>query len=643
MRHAIKTISLCICFLLTLSLGFQSKASHQMGMDLQYVCVDSTHYVFTLNFYRDCAGIPAPTTTWIKVSSTCWGTSCLELPSDGNGGIEVSPLCLAQITNSTCNGGTLPGVEIYTFTDTLVIGAGDTCNDWTIGAFHLNSSCNTASITCCRNQAITNLTLPQNQNQYITMDMKNKGGLCNSSPNFTSLPTPFICINEPFNYNHGAVDPDGDSLVYLLTTALGDFAPGGNLSYSGSYTYSSPLSSSPVLNLDSITGQLTMTPNLIQQAVISMIVQEWRTINGVDSLIGTSMRDLQIIVMNCTNKQPKIPETGIDTVINGIKIDSFTVTVCVGDSLVFTFIAIDTPNLDNITVITNVSSTIPAATISLTAPSFSVTGTFSWRPTQADVGYNGFVATVQDDGCPVLGAQWYVFNVIVLDGLYAGPDKVSCDGDSVQLTTTGGSSWIWTPTSGLSCSTCQSPMAAPVVTTSYIVSSNFSGNCKTTDTVIVTAATGFATSTSPDTTICQNSVGLISATGDGSYSSYTYSWSPSDSLVSTTDSSSLANPISTTVYTVIIEAPSGCWEIDSVTVTIAGVAPNISAFADPTNLCLGSGDSSQLDVNTTGLCGVRSCAATITQYIPTDTTSGTAYAAPFYYDASNPYHEQYLY
>ena len=36
-------------------------------------------------------------------------------------------------------------------------------------------------------------------------------GLNNSSPQFTSLPVPYICENEPFNYNHGAFDADAVS------------------------------------------------------------------------------------------------------------------------------------------------------------------------------------------------------------------------------------------------------------------------------------------------------------------------------------------------------------------------------------------------------------------------------------------------
>jgi hypothetical protein len=30
----------------------------------------------------------------------------------------------------------------------------------------------------------------------------------------------YVCMNDPFRYNFGAVDEDGDSLVYALSTPL---------------------------------------------------------------------------------------------------------------------------------------------------------------------------------------------------------------------------------------------------------------------------------------------------------------------------------------------------------------------------------------------------------------------------------------
>jgi hypothetical protein len=40
--------------------------------------------------------------------------------------------------------------------------------------------------------------------------------ICNSSPFFVNFPPSIICVDVPFIFDHSAVDPDGDSLVYDL-------------------------------------------------------------------------------------------------------------------------------------------------------------------------------------------------------------------------------------------------------------------------------------------------------------------------------------------------------------------------------------------------------------------------------------------
>ena len=55
---------------------------------------------------------------------------------------------------------------------------------------------------------------------------------------------------------------------------------------------------------------------------------------------------------------------------------------------------------------------------------------------------------------------------------------------SVQLNANGGVSYLWSPSTGLSCISCQNPIASPIVTTSYVVSSTTNG-CSDSDTVIV--------------------------------------------------------------------------------------------------------------------------------------------------------------
>ncbi len=58
---------------------------------------------------------------------------------------------------------------------------------------------------------------------------------------------------------------------------------------------------------------------------------------------------------------------------------------------------------------------------------------------------------------------------------FAGDDDSICLGETVVLSATGGSTFAWSPSQGLSCTNCPSPIAGPASTTSYqvIVSNQF--------------------------------------------------------------------------------------------------------------------------------------------------------------------------
>lgn len=185
------------------------QATHIMGGDIIYECIGPDQYRTRLTLYRDCSGINAPVSAAnLRIrSSSCgeaWIASAPKISFQ-----ELTPVCPGQQSQSTCQNGTLPGVEEHVYETVLTLGA---CSDWRIFFYG-----------CCRNGAITNLVNPGSQRTIIETQLNSVVAPCNNSPVFSNKPVPYICANQPYQYSNGAVDPDGDSLAYeIITPKSGD-------------------------------------------------------------------------------------------------------------------------------------------------------------------------------------------------------------------------------------------------------------------------------------------------------------------------------------------------------------------------------------------------------------------------------------
>jgi len=162
---------------------------------------------------------------------------------------------------------------------------------------------------CCRNNTIGNIFEPQNTG-FTAWTKIPPSTISNSSAYFKEIPPVYVCVDAPLDIMQDAFDPDGDSLVYKLTTPYigatrDDPKPSRNFEYSrppfkeliwaNGFTETTQITGSPLLNLNSATGQMTITPTLTGQYVIGYKVCEYR--DGV--LIGETRRDYQFNVTNC--------------------------------------------------------------------------------------------------------------------------------------------------------------------------------------------------------------------------------------------------------------------------------------------------------------------------------------------------------
>lgn len=288
-------------------------ATHIVGGELSYRFLSNDSngnfiYEITLKIYRDCFnGIPNfdnPTFLYVF---------------DGqNNYLGYVPLIQKKIT-----GDTLPLIS----PDSCRLPPTDICVEEkimtdTIPLPYKKDGYLFAYQRCCRNNSILNIINPDiigtTYTQHLMMD--STIAPINSSPYFKNFPPIFICNEVNLKFDHSAIDPDGDSLVYELCTPYNGAdtlipwptpniivytPPFDTVKFKSPYNVNNQLGGSEAMKIDPVTGLLTAKPSQIGQYVVGICVKEFR--NGV--LLDIHRRDFQFNVTDCREKpQAVIPE-----------------------------------------------------------------------------------------------------------------------------------------------------------------------------------------------------------------------------------------------------------------------------------------------------------------------------------------------
>ena len=378
--------------LLLLAAALAGRATHFSGGEIYWTCLGNNQYQITLMVYRDCAGINVDPNVTLQLTSPCGNTS---MTVSHSGPTEISQLCNTELPNSTCNGGTLPGIQQFTYTGTITLAP---CDSWTISYTNIY-----------RNDAIVNLVAPGTQRTHINAIVNTLVSPCNDSPQFSNTAIPYVCMGYPITYSFGAWDPEGDSLSYELINAMG--LGGAPIPYSPPYTFQDPI---PGITLDPVTGEVNFTLNMLGNWVVVVRVHHW--VNGV--LVGSVMRDMQFVAFPCGNDPPD-PATGVITGLTGnaVQLGPRAIQVCESGDFCFSF-AINDPNLTNVLeAFSNIGQNLPGATFSYTAGN-PLMGQVCWTAQPNSSGFYPFIVNVDDGACPIPAFQTYIYSVTVIPGLY---------------------------------------------------------------------------------------------------------------------------------------------------------------------------------------------------------------------------------
>ncbi len=298
-----KIKQLLVVLLLTF-VSLESFATHIVGGEIFYDFLGGNNYQITLKLYRDCytglAPYNDPATVFIFDNSGNFVES-VEIPFPGSVTLPIT-------INNPC------------FTPPIDICVEEAIYIKIVNLPPISGGYNIMYQRCCRNNSILNLVNPGDVGSTYMAHIPDASiGATNSSPHYINFPPIFLCSGVPLNFNHAAIDTDGDSLYYELCDPftgldatcpiLGVQAGGGSCPVLGSpppypfvpwlspYNATYPLSSSPALAIDPQSGLMTGTPNMLGQWVVGVCVSEYR--NGV--LLDVNKRDFQFNVVDCPN------------------------------------------------------------------------------------------------------------------------------------------------------------------------------------------------------------------------------------------------------------------------------------------------------------------------------------------------------
>ena len=163
-----------------------------------------------------------------------------------------------------------------------------------------------------------------------------------------------------------------------------------------------------------------------------------------------------------------------------------------------------------------------------------------------------------------------------------------CAGAIVTMSVSGGNSYLWIPSAGLSAANTATVSASPIITTTYTAIVSNTGSCPDSAFVIITINNTLVTDAGPNDTICKGQTATLNGSGG---SSYLWNTGATTSFIT-------ISPSSTTSYT-ITSSLGNCTATDSAKVIVYAF-PTVDAGLNDT-ICKGqtatlngSGSSSYL-------------------------------------------------
>lgn len=318
----------------------KAEASHLVGGEIVITHIQGFDYTLSMNLYRDAGGISAPMTAQI---------TALQRTTLGQVGSWTLPLLWDSIVPPEIPGCGGSQVIIERYYYELQVTLPPTTYNHPGGYMFTWSS-------CCRNAGVVNIQNSSGAGQRtVTMfppvvspnpALPPNTQFVNSTPQLFPPLADYGCVGQFYYQEFGGLDPDGDSLSYVLYTPFEDNPLNGGIVNPISAPYPDPSTmATPIqwancynvnnqingfsdgsctslnepdrLRVNANTGFVSVTPAFgPAYYVIGVWCQEWRDIDGdgQKDLIGSVFRDFQLqVTTNCAPGSPPDPPLPVDT------------------------------------------------------------------------------------------------------------------------------------------------------------------------------------------------------------------------------------------------------------------------------------------------------------------------------------------
>jgi PKD repeat protein len=292
---------------------FCSFATHIVGGTITYEHINGDTYSITVLLYRDCTSPTTPFPASVNVQVRDANGNQLSPTESFNSQLDSVLPVPSYMSACVVNPGICIEEGYYTSVVTLAPLA---------GGYHVFHQ------FCCRTNYLNNVTNPiaTGLSLYAFIPDANTQGV-NTSANWNLQPPLFECQGFPMNYDNGAFDADGDSLVFTYYTPYSDPAPTfpsgvatfTPLTWAAGYGANNPCGG-PNLTMNNM-GYITGTPGNIGYFQSGIRCEEYR--NGVK--ISEVNRDYPFIVVSCTPApQAQLPGPTISCYQNTVGFQHFS-------------------------------------------------------------------------------------------------------------------------------------------------------------------------------------------------------------------------------------------------------------------------------------------------------------------------------